>query len=88
MKSRRNRIEVIASILEAIEAEGSRAKPTHILYKANLSHKLMKGYLKELSGKEFIVEDPADKTIRLTDRGREFLSELRKMRRFIESFGL
>ena len=88
MKGRRDRIGVITSILEAIEGEGGRAKPTHVLYKANLSHKLMKGYLRELREKGFIEEDEGDKSITLTDTGKNFLSELRKMKRFIDSFGL
>ncbi len=78
---------MIISILEAIENEKRKAKPTHVLYKANLSHKLMKRYLRELESKGFIVEDD-DKNIILTERGIKFLSELRKMKRFIESFGL
>jgi predicted transcriptional regulator len=88
MKNRRDRIDMIASILEAIEGEGKKAKPTHILYKANLSHKIMKSYLDELRNRGFIEEDENDKSILLTHKGREFLSELRKMKRFIDSFGL
>jgi len=88
MKNRRDRIDMITSILEAIESENGKAKPTHILYKANLSHKLMKSYLNELKGKGFIKENKEDKNIILTETGTRFLSELRKMKRFIESFGL
>jgi predicted transcriptional regulator len=88
MKNRRDRIDMIISILEAIEGEGKKAKPTHILYKANLSHKLMKRYLNELKNKGFIIENEDNKNIILTDTGIKFLSELRKMKRFIESFGL
>jgi predicted transcriptional regulator len=86
MKNRRDRIDMITSILEAIEGEGQSAKPTHILYKANLSHKLMKGYLNELRERGFISGD--GNHIMLTETGKRFLSELRKMRRFIDSFGL
>ena len=41
---RRDRVDVILAILETIYTERSEAKPTHIMYKANLSHKLMDGY--------------------------------------------
>jgi predicted transcriptional regulator len=88
MKNRRDRIGMILSILEAIEGEGKKSKPTHILYKANLSHKLMRGYLNELKRGGFITENEDDKSIMLEQKGREFLSELRKMKRFIDSFGL
>jgi len=78
---------MILSVLEAIQSGGGRAKPTHVLYKANLSHKLMKRYIKELKDRGFVVEED-DKSIMLTDDGKKFLSELRKMKRFMESFGL
>lgn len=88
MKNRRSRIDIIISILGTIENEEKKAKPTHILYKANLSHKLMKHYLNELENKGFIMGNKNDRTIMLTEKGVKFLSELRKMKRFIESFGL
>ena len=86
MKNRRDRLDVILSILSAIEREGGKAKPTHVLYKANLSHKLMKQYLKYLEERGVIKVEK--KAILLTDDGIKFLSELRKMKKFIESFGL
>ena len=88
MKGRRDRIDVIISIMEAIQNEGERAKPTHVLYKANLSHRLMKRYIQELKSKGFVIENNDDKSLMLTKNGIKFLSELRKMKRFIESFGL
>ncbi len=87
MKNRRDRIDIIISILEAIEAEGGEAKPTHVLYKANLSHKLLKRYLDELKKKGFIEERP-DKKVVMLENGVMFLSELRKMKRFMEMFNI
>ncbi len=87
MKGRRDRIDVIISILKAIEYEKKGAKPTHVLYKSNLSHKLLKQYLIDLKKRNAIVETD-DKLILLTEKGRKFLRELKKMKRFIESFGL
>jgi len=85
---RRNRIDIIISILETVESEGGKSKPTHILCRANLSHKLMKNYLTELISKGFIAENHNERKIVITKKGAEFLSELRKMKMFIESFGL
>ncbi len=87
---RRDRVDVILAILETIYTEKNEAKPTHIMYKANLSHKLMDSYFKELMEKGIIEKFDSDgKTrIRLTEKGSEFLRELRKMKAFMESFGL
>ncbi len=87
MKNRRDRIDIIISILEAIEKENGKAKPTHVLYKANLSHKLLKHYTSELKAKGFIAEND-DKSISLLENGVMFLSELRKMKRFMEMFNI
>ncbi|MCD6414739.1 MAG: hypothetical protein J7L23_03900 [Candidatus Diapherotrites archaeon] len=90
MRGRRDRAEVIVSILEAIQKEDNHAKPTHIMYKANLSYDLLKSYLSELKEKGIIVEDvEGNKTfITMTKDGFQLLSELRRMKRFMESFGL
>ena len=76
---RRDRVDVILAILETIYTERSEAKPTHIMYKANLSHKLMEGYFNELIEKGIIEKiDVKGKTrISLTEKGSEFLRELR-----------
>ncbi|MCD6496619.1 MAG: hypothetical protein J7K54_05085 [Candidatus Aenigmarchaeota archaeon] len=87
MKNRRDRIDIIISILESIEEDGQKSKPTHVLYRANLSHKLLKKYLQELEEKGFISFNE-DKTILLLEKGKMFLSELRKMKRFMDMFNL
>lgn len=89
MKSRRDRMEVIYDILAAIEKEGS-VKPTRLMYRSNLSYNLMKTYMGELLEKGMIIEVVVKKKkfITLTESGRKLMSELRKMRRFLDSFGL
>jgi len=90
MKSRRDRIDVIYDILTAIEGEGGSIKPTHLLYKSNLSYKLLSSYMAELMRRGVIREElvKRKKVIVLTEDGKKFISELRKMKRFLESFGL
>jgi len=87
---RRDRVDVILAILETIYTEKNRAKPTHIMYKANLSHKLMDGYFRELIERGIMkkVDEEGKTRIALTEKGSEFLRELRKMKAFMESFGL
>ena len=48
MAARRSRLELIFDILLAIQNKGGRIKPTHLMYKSNLSHKLLNNYLQEL----------------------------------------
>lgn len=90
MTKRRSRFDIINDILSVIENKGHKIKPTHLMYKSNLSHKLMKGYLEELVEKELIqeVEDRGNKYILITDKGLDFTFKFRKMKDFANSFGL
>ena len=96
MASRRSRLELIFDILTAIQNKGGRIKPTHLMYKSNLSHKLLNGYLEELLQKELVIleEEPVKKkkrpmkVVKITDKGLSFLAEFRRMREFTDAFGL
>ena len=71
MNKKRDRLQVIYDILKTISGKNGKIKPTHILYKSNLSHQMMDDYLKELIGKGFITEmkDGKSKTYALTQKG-------------------
>ncbi|MCF7799127.1 winged helix-turn-helix domain-containing protein [Candidatus Woesearchaeota archaeon] len=92
MSKKRGRLQIIHDILNAIKLKGGMIKPTHLLYKSNLSHQMMNDYLKELIGKEFIMEHIAPKnnakTYSLTRKGYDYLAEYRTVVQFVESFGL
>ncbi|MBI2573035.1 hypothetical protein HYV86_04210 [Candidatus Woesearchaeota archaeon] len=96
MTGRRSRLELVSDILVAIQNKGGKIKPTHLMYKSNLSHKLLNSYLDELVEKELIqiVEEQARKrekplkTVIITDKGLNFLAEFRRMREFTDAFGL
>ncbi|MBT4825063.1 hypothetical protein HN695_00390 [Candidatus Woesearchaeota archaeon] len=90
MPARRSRIDIISDILDAIQKKGGKIKPTHLMYKANLSHKLMTSYLEELIEKELIkeIQEKANRYITITDNGHIFLEKFRQMNEFKESFGL
>ncbi len=87
---RRTKLELISDILRAIRERGGRIKPTHLLYKSNLSHKLLIMYVEELSKKGMIEEvyEGEQKLISLKDKGYHFLTEYQKMMEFTETFGL
>lgn len=95
MSSRRSRLELVFDILQAIQNKGGKIKPTHLMYKSNLSHKLLSSYLDELIAKEMIKivevegkKKKISKVVSITDKGFNFLAEFRKMREFTEAFGL
>lgn len=96
MSARRSRLELIFDILIAIQNKGGRIKPTHLMYKSNLSHKLLNNYLDELVQKELVtVEEEVlrkkkapIKTVVITEKGLGFLAEFRRMREFTDAFGL
>ncbi|HIJ10457.1 TPA: hypothetical protein HA278_00240 [Candidatus Woesearchaeota archaeon] len=97
MAGRRSRLELIFDILLAIQNKGGVIKPTHLMYKSNLSHKLLNNYLEELLEKELVVireeeakkkKQKSSKKVHITDKGLSFLAEFRRMREFTDAFGL
>jgi len=90
MNKKRTRLEVIHDILNVVREKSGKIKPTHILYKSNLSHQMMEEYLHELLEKGFIVEKSADKnkTYSITGKGLTYLQKYRSIIEFTESFGL
>jgi predicted transcriptional regulator len=90
-QKKRERTQIIYDILKAIKDKGDKVKPTHILYKSNLSHQMLQEYINELIEKDFIEEnfDKKDnKTYSLKKKGYNFLYEYKIIREFLESYGL
>ena len=89
MTKKRERLEVIKDILDAIR-DNKNIKPTRLLYASNLSPQMFKEYINELMIKGFIkLEIEEDKkTFSLTKKGNEFLEEYRIIEKFINNFGL
>ncbi|MBS3090678.1 hypothetical protein J4433_02820 [Candidatus Pacearchaeota archaeon] len=90
MVKKRNKIEIIQDILRTIRDKRGKIKQTHLMYKVNLSHKLMKSYLEELIAKEMISEIKEERNIYILikPRGEEFMDKLKKLTEFQEAFGL
>ena len=90
MSKKRNKLEIIRDILEVIKNKSGKVKPTHILYKSNLSHQMMEQYILELKEKEFISEGRMGngKTYMITKKGMDYLSQYRMISEFTQSFGL
>jgi predicted transcriptional regulator len=87
---RRGKLEIINDMLRSIQNKGGKIKPTHLLYKSNLSHSKMKEYLEELMGKGMVeeTEEKGKKMFIITDKGHDFLLEFGRIKEFSDSFGL
>ena len=88
--AKRERLHVIRDILNVIKAKDGKIKPTHILYKANLSHRMMNEYIDELILRGLILQQNTKKgkTYSMTEKGFGFLKKYGQMTEFMDSFGL
>jgi predicted transcriptional regulator len=84
----RSQLRIYVDIMRVIQRENNQAKPTRILYGANLSHDRLIKYLEELKALGVIQESGTeDKTFSLTQKGVEFLNNFRKVESFAGAFG-
>jgi len=91
MNRKRERLEIIHDILKTLQNKGGKLKPTHILYKSNLSHQMLIEYLTDLIEKGFITEETDKKKNKLytiTEKGLNFLNDFKVIKDFMESYGL
>ncbi len=77
-------------MLDAVMKKSGEIKPTHLMYKANLSYNQMQSYLEKLVDKEFVIELEKDdrKYIGITDKGRKYAVKLKETQEFKDAFGL
>lgn len=84
----RSQLRIYVDILRVIQRESNQAKPTRILYGANLSHDRLIKYLEELKTLGVIQESGTeDKVYSLTQKGIEFMNNFRKVESFASAFG-
>jgi predicted transcriptional regulator len=85
----RSALKIYLDILVTVRDEGN-TKPTRILYRANLSHDRLVKYLGELSSKGLLEEkmDEDSKYYTLTQKGLEFINQIKKAEAFVMGFGL
>lgn len=87
---RRGKLEIIADMLRSIKSKEGKIKPTHLLYKSNLSHTKLKEYVNILLEKGMVEEQivKGKKMILMKEDGYRFLSEFDRIKEFSDSFGL
>ena len=90
MERKRSRMNIISDMLTIIREKGEGIKPTHLMYKANLSHNQMQLYLNDLIKKDLIEKTVSKKENRIiiTKSGRDFLIQYTRMKEFEKTFGL
>jgi predicted transcriptional regulator len=84
----RSQMRIYVDIMRVIQREDNRAKPTRILYGANLSHDRLLKHLEELKNIGIIEEIPNEERFyKLTQKGIEFLNQFGAVERFAGAFG-
>jgi len=80
--SNRTKVEILATILKVA---GNRTLKTHIMYRANLSHRQLKKYLTFLETNGMlarVVEDEVTK-FQVTEKGMEFLKDYERISSYL-----
>ena len=90
MIRKRNRADIIHDMLKIIRENNGTVKKTHLMYKANLSHKQMESYLSELIKNSLIEKNTSEKKyfIKVTKKGDDFLVKYAQIKEFEKTFGL
>ncbi|MBI4393141.1 MAG: hypothetical protein HY556_04985 [Euryarchaeota archaeon] len=85
----RSKVRILVDIMRAVAQDGE-ARPTRILYGANLSSDRLGRYLDELVAKKLLDRRDGDGGTRysLTKEGHAFLAEFRRIEEFSSAFGI
>jgi predicted transcriptional regulator len=89
MTQRRSKVQIVYDLLSAARQKG-RIKPTHLLYKGNLSHLRLKEYIDDLLQKGLLIRihEGSHTYYKITEKGIKFISDIEKMKEVTEAFGL
>jgi predicted transcriptional regulator len=84
---RRDKLKIYGDILSAlyVEARGDKIVLTRVQHKTNVPFDRLKGYIAELEGLGLVQQEP---NLRLTEKGKQYLSEYEKVLEFMTRMGL
>ncbi|HDP73842.1 MAG TPA: DUF4364 family protein [Candidatus Woesearchaeota archaeon] len=87
---KRERMEIVYDILFSVLNRRGKMKPTQLMTKANLSYKMMNEYLDDLVEKSLVSRKKRNQHqyLEITDKGRDFIEKVIKMKRFKETIGI
>lgn len=91
MSLKRDKVAIIHDILLIIRSKEGEARPTLIMYKANLSHQMLTEYMNEIITKGFITENidkKGHRTYSVTEKGHNFIKDYQQIKKFFDSYGL
>ena len=91
MSRKRDRLEIIYTILKIIQDHRNSIRPTPLLRYANVSSKSFNEYFNELLKKGFVRENMDNKDrkfISLTDKGFKYTEKYKVILGFIDEFEL
>ena len=90
MERKRSRMDIMHDMLKITRDKGGKIKKTHLMYKANLSHKQMKLYLEELFKNKLLESKSIEmkELIYITKKGQNFSIKYTQIKEFERTFGL
>ncbi len=86
--ARRDKVKIYGDLLVILNAEGTSADKivlTHVQTKLNVPFDRLKGYIADLEDLG-LIEDQA--SYKLTEKGRQYLNEYKKILEFMERMGI
>ena len=90
MNPKRGKVAIIHDILLIMRGKDGDAGPTHIMYRANLSHQMLTEYIGEILTKGFAVENKnkyGKRTYSVTPKGHDFIKDYQQIQKFFDSYG-
>lgn len=79
-KKYRNRIDIIAQLLDAASSPSTKTK---MMYRAMLSYEQIKEYLAMLTGNDLIAYDKPSRRFTTTDKGYRFMERYEDLNKLI-----